>query len=482
MMRLLFLLFSITLFTSTLGANNDSPGYKIKVKLENYAATELVIGFHYGEKQYVKDTVTLGKDGYFTFEADTLFPSGMYLLVTKPDNNFIQILLPAGDQDFTLTTDVKDVVGAIKVKGSEENEAFYEYLKFLGSLRPEADTIRAQLGRNKGNVADSIRLTDQLNGMDKRVKKYQSDFIAKHPSLFATKIIRSAIELETPEFKGGDEKELQRKRYYWYRATYFNNVDIADPAMLRSPVLHGKIENYITKVIPQHPDSINIALDDLFNRLKPAPETYKYYLIHFLNYYAKSKLVGFDACYVYLAENYYCKGGASWTKKEDLEKICDNAARLKPILIGKTAPNITVFNQKNEPKSLWDVDADYTVLFFWAPDCGHCKKSAPMMVEFAQKFKDRGVKIFAVCTAVTDKGPECWKDIIEKGFTDDLFMNMGDPYIRSKYKTLYDVQTTPQIFILDRKHEILMKRIGAEELAKVMDQVIRFEEEKKMKK
>jgi hypothetical protein len=101
------------------------------------------------------------------------------------------------------------------------------------------------------------------------------------------------------------------------------------------------------------------------------------------------------------------------------------------------------------------------------------------MVDFARQFKDKGVKVFAVCTAVTDKAPDCWKSVEEKGFEDGLFMNMYDPYIQSRYKTLYDVRLTPQIFILDRKHEILMKRISAEELTKIMEQVMKIQEEKK---
>ena len=108
------------------------------------------------------------------------------------------------------------------------------------------------------------------------------------------------------------------------------------------------------------------------------------------------------------------------------------------------------------------------------------------MVEFAKHFKDRGVKVFAVCTAVAKTAeekdvPDCWKGIEEKGFTDDLFMNMTDPFIRSRYKKLYDVQTTPQIFILNREHKILMKRIGAEQIIKVMEELMKFEEEKKAK-
>jgi thiol-disulfide isomerase/thioredoxin len=481
-------LFSILSF-SNLWANNG-PGYKIRVKLENYEAKELVIGFHYGEKQYVKDTVTLAADGYFTFEADTLFPAGVYLLVLKPDNSFIQLLLDDKNQQFTVTTDVKDSVNKMKVKGSPDNELFYEYLGYLAKQRPLADSLRTQLSRAKGNVADSTRIAAKILDIDKAVKKMQHDLISKHPNSIAAKIVKAAMEPEVPDFKG-EEAEVARKKYYWTREHFFDNVDIADPALLRSPVLHGKIDAFITKITPQHPDTVNAALDYIFGKMqgKYNGENFKYYLIHFLNHYAKSNIVGFDACYVHIAQEYYCKGQAAWSKKEDLEKICDNARRLEPILIGKVAPNITVMDRNNKPHALWDVDADYTVLFFWATDCGHCKKAAPHMVEFAKKFKDRGVKVFAVCTGVVttkedSNTPEkvhemCWKGVDEKEFNDELFFNSYDPYIRSRYKTLFDVQTTPQVFILNRNHEILMKRISAEQLGDVMEQVMKFQEEKK---
>lgn len=471
-------IFSIISF-STLFA--DGGGYKIRIKLDNYPEKELTLGFHYGDKQYVKDTAHVDAEGWFTFQADTLLPCGVYLLVLKPDNSFIQLLLSNEDQDFSITTDAKDSVNKMKVKGSDDNDVFYEYLRYLNKLRPEADTLRAQIGRAKGNTADSTRLAKQLAEIDNAVKKYQTDLVAKHPGFMSGKIVKASFEPVLPEFKG-TEKEVQRKTYYWYRDHFFDNIDLADPCLLRSPVLHPKVDQYVTKITPQHPDSVNLAIDYVIGKMKDSKENYKYFLIHFLNFYAKSQLVGFDACYVHIAKKYYCSGQASWTKKEDVEKICDNAARLEPILIGKIAPNITVMDRENKPHSLWDVDADYTVLFFWAPDCGHCKKVAPHMVEFAKKFKDRGVKVFAVCTAVGDKGPDCWTGVEEKGFSDDLFMNMSDPYIRSRYKTLYDVQTTPQIFILDRKHEILSKRIGGEQLADVMEMVMKFQEEKKKQK
>ncbi|MFN0016503.1 MAG: redoxin domain-containing protein [Saprospiraceae bacterium] len=478
----LILVFSI----STLNAQK---GHNLRVKLDNYAEKELVLGFHYGDKQYVKDTVTADADGYFSFQADTLLPCGVYLFVLKPDNAFIQILLSEKDQELTMQTDAKDVVGKMKIKGSAENKLFYEYLAFLNTMRTQADTIKAKMTRASGNAADSLRLVNESGELDKQVRKFQSDLITKNAETLTAKIIKSSLELEIPEFEGADAREIQMKKYYWYRAHYFDNFNLSDPCFLRSPVLHPKVDNYISKIVPQHPDSINTAMDEVIRKMKGAEETYKFYLIHYLNSFAKSTTVGMDACYVHLALNYYCNGGAPWVKTEDLEKICDNAKRLEPILIGKIAPNIIVKDNQDRPASLWDVDADYTVLFFWAPDCSHCKKSAPHMVEFAKKFKDRGVKVFAVCTAVaTNKEdantPEkvkdtCWKGLQEKEFNDMLFLNNYDPYVQSRYKTLFDVQTTPQIFVLDRKHEILMKRIGAEKLNEIMEDIIRIQEEKK---
>lgn len=453
-------------------------GHNLKFKLDNYTEKSLVLGFYYGEKQFVKDTAEVDASGYFTFAADTLLPCGVYILVLMPENTFIQFLVPEDDQDFTLHADNKDAVGTMKVKGSEDNAIFYDYLRYISDQRILADTLRKQQAGS--SPADSVRFNGKLAEVDQRVKQYQQDLLKKHPNTLAAKMVRSAIEPELPEFQGSEE-DVRKMQYYWYRAHFFDNVSLSDPCLFRSPIMFPKVDAYVNKVVPQHPDSISVAIDSLLRDMSPSPELYKYYLIHFLNYFAKSNIVGMDAVYVHIAQEYYCKGNANWAQKEDVEKICDNAVRLAPILIGKTAPNITVLDKNNQPHNLWDVDADYTVLFFWDPECSHCKKAAPSMVSFAEQYKDRGVKVFAVCTAVGDKGNDCWKSLEEKGFTDFLFLNYYDPYMKSRYKQLYDVRSTPQIFILDRKHEILIKRIGAEQLAQVMEEVMKFQAEKKSK-
>jgi len=127
--------------------------------------------------------------------------------------------------------------------------------------------------------------------------------------------------------------------------------------------------------------------------------------------------------------------------------------------------------------ALHDVESPYTILYFWRYDCGHCKESTPDMKAFHDKFKARGVKLFAVCTKFTDEEPECW-DYIEENEIGD-WLHTTDKYHRSKFSKLYNIKSTPQIYILDHKKEIISKRIGAEQLEEVMDRIIEMNKQQK---
>jgi thiol-disulfide isomerase/thioredoxin len=148
----------------------------------------------------------------------------------------------------------------------------------------------------------------------------------------------------------------------------------------------------------------------------------------------------------------------------------DNGNKLKPLLIGKIAPDFRVEKKDGTKTSLHEVDSDITVLYFWRYDCGHCKESTPFLKEFYENYKDKGIEIFAVCVKFTDEVSGCWDYIEENGISD--WIHTVDPYLRSKFTTLYDIQSTPQIYILDEKKEILSKKIGAEQLGEVIDKII----------
>jgi thiol-disulfide isomerase/thioredoxin len=245
---------------------------------------------------------------------------------------------------------------------------------------------------------------------------------------------------------------------------------MTDPRLARTPVLQQKIDYYINKLTPQIPDSINASIDIILGHFDPSSEVFKMYVVYFLNQYARSKIVGMDAVYVYLVDKYYANGLATWTDSVQLNKILKNAETLKPLLIGKIAPDLLMLDRQNQPIRLHNVEAPYTVLFFWAPDCGHCKKAIPDVVKFYQEYQSRGVAIFSVCTSLQDKVKDCWEAVDERDMGE--WVNVVDPYLRSRFKQIYDIRTTPQIYILDKDKKIIMKKIGADQLSEVMDRLM----------
>ncbi len=480
------LLFTFAFFGFTLLGQS---GYQIEVKLDNFDQEMLMLGYHYGDKQYIKDSVKVGADGKFIFKGEEQLDAGVYLVVMPPDNQYFQLLIDEKEQHFSVKTDAKSPNANMQIEGSADNKLFYDYMAYLGKMRPEADQLKKQL--ETASAGDKAKIQKQLEDLNNGVKAYQKNIVDNQSSTLTATLVKSGMETPMPEFTG-TEKEIQLQRYKHYKAHYFDNLNLADERLVRSPILFQRIDYYLNKLTVQAPDSIIVSVDYILEKVKPAEETFKYYLVHFLNTYAASKIVGMDGVYVHIAENYYAKGLAPWTEAEQLKKITDNAKTLKPILIGKTAPDLKMFeidiegtiaaaDAEDEYKrwkakrsiSLHGVDAPYTVLFVWDPDCGHCKKSMPKMLEFYEDFKNRGVEIFAVCTKTYTEMPACAETMKEKGMIN--WINAIDPFIKSKYKQIYDIRSTPQIFILNDKKKIISKKIGAEQISEVMERILEID-------
>ncbi len=487
-MRILFTLFSFLVALNLIAQK----GYEIKGHIEGFTESEIYLGYHYGDKQYIKDTTTV-ENGQFVFKGEEPLEGGMYLLILPPNNDLIQIIVNQGDQHFTVKSKIGGLSQNLVVTGSKDNELFNGYTRFLNrEMRPQADTLNKQLlsAREAKDDAKVEQLQKALNKLNEQVVAHQQDLIKKNPKTFTSAIIKANLTIDEPSFEGED---AEFKRWQYTRRHFFDNIDLADPRFLRSPIPLGKVDYYLKKLTSPEPDSINVTLDYLLAKVEKNEEAFKFYLIHFLNSYAKSKIIGEDAVFVHLAEKYYGTGKAPWTPEENLKKIVDKAAKLKPLLIGKIAPDITcqLFDldaslklkdhenihqrfKTNGPISLHGVDSEYTILFIWAPDCGHCKKAMPKMIEFYEAYKSKGVEIYSICSKFVNGIPECAEYMGEnRGMLD--WINVIDPYHKSKYKTLYDVETTPQLYILNREKEILLKRVGAEQLAETMDEVIRVE-------
>lgn len=442
-------------------------GYLIKGRIKGWKDTVCYLGNHYGDKQYVKDTTRIGKNGDFIFKGKKKLPGGIYLIVL-PNHKYVEVLIDK-EQNFSLETDTTKLVEDMKFKGSADNTAFYKYLNYIIEKQIEITPLRKHLAKLKEDTLaarttkkDSIKiLQDKVLSIDKSVGTFKDDFIKEHPGSFLTTIFRAQKEVSTPEtptLPSGKKDSLFPYRYF--KNHFWDNIDLSDDRILRTPIFHMKLKYFFDNVVVQVPDSIIKEGDVLVAKTKGNKETFKYIVWYLTTTYETSQLMGMDAVFVHEVDKYYITNQAYWVDTVTLQKIIHRALLLKPLLIGKPAPAIIVQDSLNRNVVLYDIKAPYMVLIFWDPDCGHCQKIIPKLKElYESKLKPRGIKVLAIDNA---ESAEKWKHFIKEHNLE--WLNAHDEYHQYFFHDLYDVYSTPVIYLLDDKKTIQAKRIDVDQL------------------
>ena len=176
----------------------------------------------------------------------------------------------------------------------------------------------------------------------------------------------------------------------------------------------------------QHPDSVLAFAIPFCDQFDKKSEMFKYAVDYITNTFAKSNIMGMDKVYVYMVNRYYCqfdeKGNsvAYWMKdKEKLTELCDENKVRMNLVQGVRPPNISLRDTTDVNwKDFYSLKSEYTILYFWDPECGHCKKTTPkLQTLYEKKFKARNVEIFSVGKATGDDF-EKWKKFIKLGIDD----------------------------------------------------------------
>jgi peroxiredoxin len=466
------------IFFSTAFAGN-SEGYNIKITAKGLKPESMCqLARYYGDKQYIIDSGKVNEKGEVTFKGTEKWPQGIYLFVPPGKNKYFDFVMDEG-QNFSIETDTADFIRSMKVKGSEENKFFYDYQNFMSGKQKQIEPLQALYKKVKDRNKDSAKIVqDKMSVIDTEVKAYKNNFIKNNPNTFVAKLFKAMEEPEIPEapiLANGRKDSTFAYRYY--KSHYFDNFDLTDDRLLRSPIFHNKIKQYMEKLTPQMPDSINVSADYLVERARPNQEVFKY-LVYWLTYtYESSKIMGMDAVFVHMVDKYYVTKQAFWVDSTQQYKITKRGSELKPLLIGKKAPMINMPDSTGKYISLYDVKSKYTVVVFWDHDCGHCKKEMPKLYEAYNKtLKAKGVQVYAI---ETEDQPEEWKKFIRNNNFHWINVMEKDDYKRAVTKKIYDIYSTPVIYLLDENKIIKAKRIESEQLDGLIDILDKEKEKKK---
>lgn len=471
---------------AALADKSKNLGHNITVTIKGAPNKMYYLGYYFGDKQYLRDSAVTDQNGKMTFAGENKLEGGVYLIATSDKSLLFDFIVT--EQIFTLETDTSAPIENMKVMNSPENEVFFTYNKFSGKIGRQAFDLESKIKEAKeaNNKTEEDKLIASYRDLMNQLNDERKKIVNNHPQMLMSKVFRMMTEIDVPDAPRNEKGEITDSnfQYQYYKAHYFDNFDFEDDRITRTPIFFPKFETFMLKVVPQIPDSIIKGADQMLKLAEKGKENFKFCLFWTTNYYEASNYMGMDAVFVHLIDNYYAKGKAYWVDSLLIWKMKDKCDKLRNNLIGVKVRNLNMQDTSGLYHSLYNMNADYTLVMFWNATCGHCKEEMPKVVEcynelnkdillknaaiLKNKGKDKTVpKLlplkFDVFSVSLTENPEDWKRyLIEQKLPWRL--NLHDPLNETNFRQFYDVYSTPVLYIIDKNKKVIAKRLPASQL------------------
>ena len=470
MKKVLLVLSALTLGVGFSSAK-EKFGYKVEVNFDQPIKDKKVYLAHYFGKGlptiYKLDSTDVINGSKAVFQKTDSILGGIHLVMYDANTKFFHLLL---DNDYQVKVSV-DTAGKAHFTENAVNKDFEAHEHKMIGFQEEKNKLREQLKGAK-KKSDSTKIDDQFKAIVQKEKDYRRQYVAKNNKSLLTQIYNAMDAPDLPKNKvyledGKTVDSIYPLRYY--KAHFWDKFDFTDNRLIKTALLDGRLGEYFNSLVYPIPDTINYEIDQLLKRAEPAKEIYKYILHWAGNWTHENKMMGVDASFVYLVENYYGKGKAFWLDSAAIARYQDRAGKIAPNVLGNKAPSLIL----QDLNTLFDIDitkateGPYTVLAFWSSDCGHCMEEMPKVANLYNKeLKKEGIKFISIPTKV-EGGNDIKKIYQDWGVTD--WVTLVDAHNKKEHQAIYDVSATPVIYVLDKDKKIIGKKLTSSAIKQVID-------------
>ena len=458
-------LFTI-LFTVSFAVASLAQGYKITLQTPSYQSGIAYLTYHMGKNLNIEDSAAINNQGIAVFKNNKTLPGGIYSIVF-PGKSITADFFIDKEQQITIKADTTNLKNMV-VTGSKENILFQQYQKFVSDkgtlMQKERMAYNASTTKK-----DSTLHEENYNKYNKELNDYRASITKDHPQSMMA-VLLSAMKEPPYISKIPVTHQDSVDNYNYYKAHYWDGITFMDERIIRTPFFLPKLERYYREVMPQAPDSIIKDADYKLLLARTAPEMYKFLLNWLTDEYLNPKYMGQDAIFVHLFEKYHSKGLSKWLNEKQMETITRRAYMQMANLIGEKAANLELIDSTGKPSALYDLKADFTIVIFWDPNCGHCKEEVPRIDSiYRATWKKEGVKIYAVLSE--NEKPAWVKYIKEHDLGDWTHVYQTKEMEKAEtqaqkpgFRQLYDVTQTPTLYLLDKEKRIIGKKLSWKQL------------------
>ncbi|MFN8288830.1 MAG: DUF5106 domain-containing protein [Chitinophagaceae bacterium] len=467
--------YSLFLLVLTLQAAAQD-GYEIKITFKPFRNQYVYLGHYFGKTYPIVDSALLNDKGEAVFKGKSKLNGGIYLVGFPNKTGFFEILVDK-NQRFTIKADTATLAKGVAFENSPDNVLFNNYQQTMSAKGTVINKLQQQL-KTAANHTDSSAILDALNKADKEVKDYREDLIRKNPGSLLTTLLVAMREPElTGKLKDPKTRQDSLDAYYKYKNHYWDGVNFWDGRLAYTTFFEEKIDKYFNQLVAPHPDSVIREIDYMLGFASASEEMNRFLLVKFVNRYLNQKYMWEDAVFVHLFEKYFASKEYAWLGDKGKKTITDRAYSLMANIMGNPASDVVLPDTSGNISGLYDMKADYSLVVFWDPTCGHCKEVLPRIDSFyTAKWKAAGLRIFAVAKETDGKKADWFSFIREKKLGDWTHVYYSKTEDKSRidggvpgYSQLYDVQTFPTLYLLDKEKRIVAKKLAVDQIDEVLD-------------
>ena len=421
----------------------------------NLPQQKVYLNAYTGFYMEVLDSVMMSQDKRVDF--NTPLKQGMYELETEYgetldflyDDSAVKIIV----KDFYDSASVEFINSQLNTDWNAYNIFKDQVLKSMEMLKP--------ILRNYDKETEFYKTAkNEYNSLQDKFISF-TDSLMTHDN-YASKLIKADRFLPL-----NLDDDLDKQRDYLI-INFFNDVDFNDLSLIPTNVIAGKTLDFLSILQTPEQDhdqrimSLILGIDNVLYRATVNYEMYKYlfqFLIEGFNELGYEDIVDYMSRVPY-SEEVDC----TEEQYNELLSIVEFNSRVRLGSIAKNIAGTTIFDQDFE---LYDLDDDFTIVYFWSYTCDHCRYT----LKHLKNFLDENNNFSLV--AVSVKGDlRKIKNLVKKEKIDGYFYHDGLEW-DSPVISDYAVTATPTFFLLDKDKKIIYKPFDFKELADFVSLIIK---------
>ncbi len=461
------------LFTIVCGITKAQTGYKIDINIKQFANQNIYLGYYFGKSFPIKDSVKLNAKGIGSFVGKQKLPGGIYLIGYPNKNKFFELLIDK-NQQFSITADTINIAKTLVIKNSAEGVEFQNYQKYMDLKGSELNKLQ--------NSSDAA-VTAKRQKINDEVVAYRNAIEKRNPKGMLTTVFKLMQPPTIPDAKFHPKGKYDSTyAWYYFKTNYWKNTNFKDDRILRTPqaVFEDKFDNFFKTIVYPAPDSIKKEVDNVMMASITNKETFKFIASKLVERYVNPEYMGLDAVYVHIYEKYIGTAMMPWFDAKQRKFLDDRYYSLLANLIGdKAAPLELKDTTGKQNISLYAIQALYTIICFWDATCGHCKEVVPKLDSlYTTKWQAKGIKLLGVMTEgginnyinyTKEHNFNTWIHAYQPEEEKKADYAAGRP----NFRQMYDIQSSPKLYLLDSEKRIIAKQITYEQLDKIIEETLK---------